>query len=495
MSSARRAPAARGREASARRRATAASRRSSHDAPSTGSRTTQNASSQAARARPRSGSCSSAQSSTARTLSISGATRSKSQCRGTPIDRRGAGAVGELEQPVGLAPPQGVLLTRSVESLPCELADRLEHPEALLAVRVGAAADEALVEQRRQRVEIRVADRFGGVEGAAAAEDGEPGEQLLLVVVEQVVAPGDRRAQRRVALVGVAPALEQVEPLRDPLEQLLGAEELDPCRGELDREREAVEAADQLVHGGRVSDVGADRPRPLEEQRDGVALVHRRQVELRTRRRSAAARGSSPRSEAPARQRAGRRAAGRRRAAAARGCRGRHGLASRRSASRSRRNLSPEAPRRSAISGTTSAGSRTGASGTKTVPPSASSARNRASSIAKPCLPRAARADDREQAWLAVEPQGGRLEQLALASEELRRRSGQVDGARRPQRREVGDAELEQPGRSVEVLESVTAEIDVAASSTSAAVAAETITWPPCASAATRAPRWTSIPT
>ena len=50
-------------------------------------------------------------------------------------------------------------------------------------------------------------------------------------------------------LVCVAAALEQVEPLPDPLEQLLGAEELDPGSGELDREREAVEAADQLVDG------------------------------------------------------------------------------------------------------------------------------------------------------------------------------------------------------------------------------------------------------
>ena len=126
--------------------------------------------------------------------------------------------------------------------LPCELADRLEHPEALLAVRVGAAADEALVEQRRQCVEVRGTNRFGGVEGAAAAEDREPGEELLFVVVEQVVAPGDRGAQGCVALVGVAAALEQVEPLREVLEKLLGAEELDPRRGELDREREPVQA-------------------------------------------------------------------------------------------------------------------------------------------------------------------------------------------------------------------------------------------------------------
>jgi len=38
-----------------------------------------------------------------------------------------------------------------------------------------------------------------------------------------------------VALVRVTPTLEQIEPLPDPLEQLLGAEQLDACRGQLDR--------------------------------------------------------------------------------------------------------------------------------------------------------------------------------------------------------------------------------------------------------------------
>ena len=89
--------------------------------------------------------------------------------------------------------------------------------------RVGPAPDEALVEERRERVEVGVADRLGVRERAAAAEDREPGEEPLLVVVEQVVAPGDRGAQRGMALVGVTAALEQVESLPDPLQQLLRA--------------------------------------------------------------------------------------------------------------------------------------------------------------------------------------------------------------------------------------------------------------------------------
>ena len=69
-----------------------------------------------------------------------------------------------------------------LESLGGEFADRLQHPEA-----VAGVAQEALVDERLEDVEVGVADVFGGVEGAAAGEDGEAGEELLLVVGEQVV--------------------------------------------------------------------------------------------------------------------------------------------------------------------------------------------------------------------------------------------------------------------------------------------------------------------
>ena len=62
------------------------------------------------------------------------------------------------------------------------LADRLQHPEALAGV-----AQEALVDERLEEVEVGVADVFGGVEGAAAGEDGEAREELLFVLGEQVV--------------------------------------------------------------------------------------------------------------------------------------------------------------------------------------------------------------------------------------------------------------------------------------------------------------------
>src|SRR4029077_19374580 len=52
-------------------------------------------------------------------------------------------------------------LARGGELLGRELANRLEHPEARLAL-YFAAADQALVEERLKRVEIALADLLGG---------------------------------------------------------------------------------------------------------------------------------------------------------------------------------------------------------------------------------------------------------------------------------------------------------------------------------------------
>ena len=153
-----RAQQRRGAQHAARRPVRSSSRRSSHVAPSSADRARPSTTRARRRARDRATDRESrAQSRTARMLSISGATRSKFQGAKSTIAAR-AGAVGERDQAFGLSATERVLLARRVESLERELPDRLEHPEALLAVRVGAAAEQALVEQRRQRVEVGVAD-------------------------------------------------------------------------------------------------------------------------------------------------------------------------------------------------------------------------------------------------------------------------------------------------------------------------------------------------
>ncbi len=121
---------------------------------------------------------------------------------------------GNLEHPLGVAAADVGCLARGVELLDREFADRLEHPEALLAEAARPSPHEALVEKRRERVEIGVADCLGRLERAAPAKDRESPEELLLVLVEEIVRPGDRRSQSRVALVGVACPLQEVESLR-----------------------------------------------------------------------------------------------------------------------------------------------------------------------------------------------------------------------------------------------------------------------------------------
>src|SRR5262245_13735273 len=85
------------------------------------------------------------------------------------------------------------------------LADDLEHREA-----IATASHEALVDERAEILERRVADRFRGSECPASGEDAEPREQLLGARLEQVVAPVERHAQRLLMLRRVAaPAGQQ----------------------------------------------------------------------------------------------------------------------------------------------------------------------------------------------------------------------------------------------------------------------------------------------
>ena len=103
-------------------------------------------------------------------------------------------------------------LATGVEHLGGELADRLEHREAGLAGLV-VDADEALVDELPDPVDDVAAHLgggaaygLGGLELEAAAKDGQPVDEPAGPVVEQVVAPGDRPAQRLLALRQVARA-------------------------------------------------------------------------------------------------------------------------------------------------------------------------------------------------------------------------------------------------------------------------------------------------
>ena len=239
------------------------------------------------------------------------------------------------------------------------------------------------------------------------------------------------------ALVGVAAALEQVEALPDPLEQLLGAEQLDAGGGELDRERQAVEAADQLVYGRRVADVG--RIACARSRNSLTASVS--PIGGRSNSASPAIRSGS-RLVATKPERRGGREQLRERPRAIDGsscsrlsrttwaC-----LSPRRVAIAAA--LSPEAPRRAAIERHDERGVADRSERHEDGAAVGLVGEEPCQLDREPGLARAARADDREHARIALEPQRGGLEELALAPEKAGRRGGEVDRARRAERREL----------------------------------------------------------
>jgi hypothetical protein len=112
---------------------------------------------------------------------------------------------------------QLLLLVLLAEALLRELADCLEQPVARPGPAVPST-DEALVEKRLQDLGVGLADCFRRLVVAAAGEDREAAEQPSLVLVEQVVAPLDRRPEGLLPRIGVAAAFEQVEALPDSFE-------------------------------------------------------------------------------------------------------------------------------------------------------------------------------------------------------------------------------------------------------------------------------------
>ena len=152
--------------------------------------------------------------------------------------------------PVADAP----LVTRRGEQLRRVLADGLEHPEA----RFGGAAhagDERRVEQvveRGHHVDV-AGDGLERLERRAAAERTERPEHPPRVVVEQLDAPVERRAERALPLRQVARASgKEREPLAEALRSALGPERPRAGRRELEREREPVQRAADARHGGGV---------------------------------------------------------------------------------------------------------------------------------------------------------------------------------------------------------------------------------------------------
>ncbi len=106
-----------------------------------------------------------------------------------------------------------------------------------------STSDVSEIEDVLGRERIRAADFLGRREIEAAGEDAQALEQPLLVLVQQVVRPRDQRAQRLLALEQHAAAAgEQLEAVVQALVDVLDGQRAHPRGGELQRERNALEA-------------------------------------------------------------------------------------------------------------------------------------------------------------------------------------------------------------------------------------------------------------
>ena len=88
--------------------------------------------------------------------------------------------VGERDQELRVPTPERFCLAGFLQLLSGVLADRLEHEETA----VLAPTEEALVEERFERVEISVEDPDSGLECPGPCEDGKAVEERSLFFLE-----------------------------------------------------------------------------------------------------------------------------------------------------------------------------------------------------------------------------------------------------------------------------------------------------------------------
>ena len=179
-----------------------------------------------------------------------------------------------------------------------ELPERVEHPVARVPEHRPLGHHQRLIHQRgdqRQNVPDRDAligaHRLGHLQ-RPAREDRQPPEQGLLRGREQVITPLQGGAQGALARrSGPVAGRQQPEPVAQPGADLLRRQDPDPGRGQLDRQRQAVERPADRGDGGRVLRTdGKSRARrgaPVREQADGLVTerVPGRRVRARGRHR------------------------------------------------------------------------------------------------------------------------------------------------------------------------------------------------------------------
>ena len=187
------------------------------------------------------------------------------------------GVLHERTEVLGVPPLDVGQVGAGGEALGGQLPHRCEHAEprpGVGRVDVHEAVPGERVEQIERPVLGEIGDVHGRLDRPAVDEDRQGGQHVLLGVVEQPDAPFDGRAQRALALGKIDRAGAQgVEATSEPGEQRIRFQQSGAGRGELDGERQTVEAPADLHDGQRVvlgqGEVVADGLGPIDEQLHG----------------------------------------------------------------------------------------------------------------------------------------------------------------------------------------------------------------------------------
>ena len=200
----------------------------------------------------------------------------------------------EAGEVLGVTPAPSVGVAGLVEALACVRSERLQHRVSRATVCRAVADHHGLADQARERLDgIPALDALPGRHGfgrgrtEGSREDAESSEDALLGRRTEREGPVDRGAQGLVALDGgTSPTGQEPEAFVETSRDLGRAHGDDSRRrGELDRERDAVEPSAQLPDRGagrRVEHEGRiHRLRAIDEQSPGVAPDERLEVRRR----------------------------------------------------------------------------------------------------------------------------------------------------------------------------------------------------------------------
>ena len=189
--------------------------------------------------------------------------------------------LGKRQEVDGVPPPRFLGLAARLQLLQAELADRLQHRVARLGPPALHLVQQALGDERGHTIEDvsasscpALADRLRRLKREAAREDGEPPEERLLLGREQIVdqamasrivrsAPADRRSTARQQRAAAAPTGPAARPAAGLVTRAAASS---MARGNPSRRRQMAETAAAFSAVER--EVGATRPRPLDEERD-----------------------------------------------------------------------------------------------------------------------------------------------------------------------------------------------------------------------------------